>query len=175
MSPIKPIYETGFDQVEEGIHLFVTNELKKVTDDKGRTRLDLSAQVSGGSCDGMRYTHFFYIKGTASSKGDAFGQAQFLGWFNVSGITQKPKDEYDDDYLEKNIDKIISKAEGTLWGGEIEHRKVPNSEDLRANCKRFLTVKDAKVEIAKAGGASEEKDSSESQGEASGGSSDEDW
>jgi len=135
--PLKPLFDMTFDKVEKGVHIFNIDQLKKV-EEGGKTRLDLQCKVEGGICDGYRHTEFFHIKGT---KNDNFGQIRFLGWF-CCAFPDRAKDEFPDDFIAKNIDKIIKGAEGMLFGGEVIHKPDQKGED-RAQIGIFMTKKDA--------------------------------
>ena len=152
---MRPKYTSDFEKVNEGFHLFQVNNIEFTKDERGTlARIDStvieSADNDNDSTD-VDIADFFPLWTN-------FGGERLLGFLvKAAGMPDK---EYPNEYFEseKTQSKVEKKAMGVIFGGEVKHRKMKDSDNIAANIVTYISKKEYE-DTFKTKGSSKQKSS----------------
>jgi len=163
--------DTGFEIPEEGVHVCVNEEFKFHVDDKDKNKkaIKITSKVSGGTDDGLYCNWHFTITGMGYEKLEERNYRKALAWIQASGIDKGGADKvYNDDFFEKNVQRIAGKTKGTIYGVDVKHRPSKTSDAVFLEAVEFMTAKEANERLKVSGGTVGSTDNSDVDAEVTG-------
>jgi len=139
MAKVKPVFESGFEQLDPGVYIGLIEDWKFNSDEEDKECRIYRAQmrVQGGGSDGAQQSDFFRTKMKKN-----FGLRRLAGMMMKAGVIPEGEEVDTVSFLgEAKEQKIKEETVGKLVGFEITSRKYEGKTYMQIS--KYLTVKEA--------------------------------
>jgi len=142
---IEPVFSSGFELVEPGVHVFELAD-PKATKEKGGYHYEVKCICQGGGSDGIFHFEHFYTRKKDESV-NTFGLKLLYGFLVSVGVMKAGGMDTDEFESPGFVKKFEGGLTGKMVGLNIYHDKYEGKEKSKSN--ESMTVEEAKKRMSK--------------------------